>query len=179
MELLCTSISSTAGMICCGAWACFIAQRRSLGLLEGCWQPDWRPLSIMDTITGLGSSLVSEKFAAGGISTGPLTPVLVEGIMTTIFGIICFFFMPHTPADAKFLTEEERAAAMFRLRQDAHGATDIADVNEEKFDWRWVRMALKAPQTWLSSLIWFFVLIPLYVSLALRNLWQCIGGCND
>lgn len=88
--------------------------------------------------------------------------------MTTIFGIICFFFMPHTPADAKFLTEEERGAAMFRLRQDAHGATDIEDVNEEKFDWRWVRMALKAPQTWLSSLIWFFVLIPLYVSLRLE-----------
>lgn len=101
-----------------------------------------------------------------------LTPVAVEGIMTTIFGIICFFFMPHTPADAKFLTEEERIAAMSRLKQDAHGATDIEDVNEEKFDWYWVRMALKAPQTWLSSLIWFFVLIPLYVSL----LWQPITG---
>lgn len=72
--------------------------------------------------------------------------------------------MPHTPADAKFLTEEERIAAMARLKQDAHGATNVEDVNEEKFDWRWVKMAFKAPQTWLSSLIWFFVLVPLYVS---------------
>ncbi|KAJ4394222.1 hypothetical protein N0V93_003439 [Gnomoniopsis smithogilvyi] len=61
-----------------------------------------------------------------------------------------------------FLTEEERTAAMARLKQDAHGATDVEDVNEEKFDWRWVKMAFKAPQTWLSSLIWFFVLVPLY-----------------
>lgn len=88
----------------------------------------------------------------------------VEGIMTTVFGVICFFFLPHTPADAKFLTEEERRAAMARLKQDSHGATDIEDVNEEKFNWHWVKMAFKAPQTWLSSLIWFFVLIPLYVS---------------
>lgn len=84
-----------------------------------------------------------------------------------MFGIICFFFMPHTPADAKFLTEEERIVAMARMKQDSHGATDTEDVNEEHFDWRWVKMAFKAPQTWLSSLIWFFVLIPLYAGLTL------------
>lgn len=71
--------------------------------------------------------------------------------------------MPHTPADAKFLTEEERKIAMGRLKEDAHGATSVSDVNEERFDWHWVRMAFKAPQTWFSSLIWFFLLIPLYV----------------
>lgn len=87
----------------------------------------------------------------------------VEGIITTVFGIICFFFMPHTPADAKFLTDEERVVAMARLKEDAHGATSVADVNEERFDWHWVRMAFKAPQTWFSSLIWFFLLVPLYV----------------
>ncbi|KKY29560.1 putative mfs transporter [Diaporthe ampelina] len=61
----------------------------------------------------------------------------IEGIITTVFGVICFFFMPHTPADAKFLSEEERAIAMARLKEDAHGATSVADVNEEKFDWHW------------------------------------------
>lgn len=93
----------------------------------------------------------------------------VEGIVTTVFGIFCFFFLPNTPADAKFLTEEERMLAMARLKLDSHGATDVEDVNEEKFDWRWVKMAFKAPQTWLSSLIWFFVLIPLYVHLPLQG----------
>lgn len=88
----------------------------------------------------------------------------VEGILTTGFGIVCFFFMPHTPADARFLTEEEKVAAMAILKQDYHGATDVEDVNEEKFDWHWVKMAFRAPQTWLSSLIWFFVLVPLYAS---------------
>lgn len=73
--------------------------------------------------------------------------------------------MPHTPADAKFLTEEERTIAMARLKEDSHGATTVSDVNEERFDWHWVRMAFKAPQTWFSSLIWFFLLVPLYVRL--------------
>lgn len=52
---------------------------------------------------------------------------------------------------------------MARLKEDSHGATSVADVNEERFDWHWVKMAFKAPQTWLSSLIWFFLLVPLYV----------------
>lgn len=84
--------------------------------------------------------------------------------MTTLFGILCFFVMPHTPADAKFLTEDERSAALLRMKMDSHGATKEDDVNREKFDWHWVRMAFSAPQMWLSSFIWFFLLIPLYVS---------------
>lgn len=73
--------------------------------------------------------------------------------------------MPHTPAEAKFLNENERSRALRRLHLDSHGATGTGDVNEEHFDWHWVRMAFKAPTLWFSSLIWFFLLIPLYVSL--------------
>jgi hypothetical protein len=92
-----------------------------------------------------------------------LIAALVEGIVTTLFGILCFFTMPHTPAEAKFLTDEERKRAMARMRLDSHGATQTDDVNEEHFDWHWVRMAFRAPQTWFCCLIWFFLLIPLYV----------------
>ncbi|KAI0526650.1 MFS transporter-like protein [Xylaria bambusicola] len=86
----------------------------------------------------------------------------IEGIVTTLFGIVCFFFMPHTPGDSKFLTTEERAAALRRMKVDSHGAAAEEDVNNEKFDWYWVRMAFKAPQLWFSCFIWFFLLVPLY-----------------
>ncbi|KAJ8115725.1 hypothetical protein OPT61_g2699 [Boeremia exigua] len=69
--------------------------------------------------------------------------------------------MPDTPATARFLTAEEKDWALRRMRLDAHGATDV-DVDEEKFDWYWVKMALKAPQTYFNGFIWFFLLIPLY-----------------
>ncbi|RYC65809.1 hypothetical protein CHU98_g368 [Xylaria longipes] len=103
------------------------------------------------------------KIHHGGYNRWPWI-FFIEGTVTTLFGILCFFVMPHTPADAKFLTEEERAVALLRMRMDSHGATNEDDVNHEKFDWHWVRMAFSAPQLWLSSFIWFFLLIPLYVS---------------
>lgn len=73
--------------------------------------------------------------------------------------------MPNTPGDAKFLSKEERTLAMKRLKLDSLGASSDDDVNDEKFDWHWVRMALLAPQTYLSSLAWFFLLVSLYVRL--------------
>jgi hypothetical protein len=88
---------------------------------------------------------------------------LVEGIVTTLFGIPCFFFMAHTPANAKFLTDEERQRACARMRLDSHGAMESGDVNEEHFDWHWVKMAFRAPQTWFCCFIWLLLLIPLYV----------------
>lgn len=89
---------------------------------------------------------------------------LVEGAVTVIYGIVCLFFMPHTPAETKFLTDDEKHLAMHRMKEDGHGAVAVEDVREEKFNWHWVWMACKAPQTILSSLTWIFMLIPLYVS---------------
>ncbi len=91
----------------------------------------------------------------------------IEGIITVCFSVLAFFFMPSTPADAKFFTDDERAVALARMKIDGHGATTDDDVNLEKFDWHWVRMALVSPNTILTSLAWFFLLIPLYVCLSL------------
>jgi hypothetical protein len=87
----------------------------------------------------------------------------VEGAITVVFGIVCFFFMPDTPAAAGFLSDEEKEWALRRMRLDAGGSTEV-DVDDEKFSWYWVKMALKAPQTYLSAFIWFFLLVPLYVT---------------
>ena len=91
-----------------------------------------------------------------------LTVSTVEGAATVVFGMACFFFMPDTPALARFLTDDEKVWALRRMRMDASGSTTL-DVDEERFSWHWARMALKAPQTWFCSAIWFFLLVPLYV----------------
>ncbi|KAK0623998.1 MFS transporter-like protein [Immersiella caudata] len=85
----------------------------------------------------------------------------IEGIITVLFGIVCFFFMPDTPALARFLTDEEREWALRRMRIDASGSTNI-DVDQEEFDWFWFKMAVKAPQMYFCAAIWFFLLVPLY-----------------
>ena len=109
----------------------------------------------------LATGLAQIKY--GGYEKWPWI-FFIEGIITVLFGCLAFCFMPHTPADAKFFTEEERAVALARMHADAHGAAKEQDVNQEKFDWHWVRMALLSPNTLLCSLAWFFLLIPLYVS---------------
>ncbi|KAK1625166.1 major facilitator superfamily domain-containing protein [Colletotrichum phormii] len=84
----------------------------------------------------------------------------VEGAITTVFGVTCFFFMPSTPADAKFLTTDEH-------------------VNDEHFSWHWVKMAVLAPQTCFCTLAWIFLLIPLYsFSLFLPSIIQGLGYRN-
>jgi hypothetical protein len=127
--------------------------------------PHWGRSRSMGTTDGRGYSSVRND------STIPLVRFvvpasanrrLVEGIMTVLFGILCFFFMPNTPADAGFLTDEERQHALHRMRLDASGSTAL-DIHEEKLTWHWVKMALMAPQTYLCSAIWFFLLVPLYV----------------
>lgn len=88
----------------------------------------------------------------------------VEGAMTVVFGLICFFFMPDTPAAAGFLSDDEKSWAVRRMQIDNGGASATAAVDDEKFSWYWFKMAMKSPQTYLCSFIWFFLLIPLYVS---------------
>ncbi|TLS21292.1 uncharacterized protein PpBr36_10305 [Pyricularia pennisetigena] len=94
-------------------------------------------------------------------SAAPLSGAFVEGALTVVFGLLCFFFMPNTPGDSSFLTPEEREHALRRMREDASGSSTI-DVDDERFSWQWVKMALLAPQTYLLSLLWFFLLVPLY-----------------
>jgi hypothetical protein len=59
--------------------------------------------------------------------------------VTVLFGIVCFFFMPDTPAAAGFLPDEEKEWALRRMRIDAGGSTDV-DVADEKFSWYWAKM---------------------------------------
>jgi hypothetical protein len=66
--------------------------------------------------------------------------------MTVVFGIVCFFFMPDTPAAAGFLSAEQKEWALLRMRIDSGGSTTVAMVEDEKFGWHQAKMALLAPQ---------------------------------
>ncbi len=63
---------------------------------------------------------------------------IVEGSITVLFGLLTFFFLPHTPSMAKFLSEEERAGAVYRMEVDGQGSSNKTDVALERFSWHWV-----------------------------------------
>jgi sugar phosphate permease len=86
------------------------------------------------------------------------------------------FFLPHTPSEAKFLTEEELAGALARMKLDAHGSTSSGDVAQESFSWFWVRRALLNWNTMLLSLNFFAIITPIYsFSLFLPTIIKSLG----
>jgi MFS family permease len=87
------------------------------------------------------------------------------------------FFLPHTPSDARFLTTEEREAAVARLRLDGgHGAAATGDVGQEDFSWFWIRRALLNWNTVFLSLAAFSIITPIYsFSLFLPTIIKSLG----
>ncbi|KAF2142806.1 uncharacterized protein K452DRAFT_225996 [Aplosporella prunicola CBS 121167] len=100
----------------------------------------------------------------------------VEGGVTVLFGLTTMFFLPHTPAEATFLSEAERRAAVARMRLDAHGAAPAPDVAAESFSWPLVRRALLNWQTIVLSLDFFAIITPIYsFSLFLPTIIKTLG----
>ncbi|OQV02840.1 hypothetical protein CLAIMM_07965 [Cladophialophora immunda] len=87
---------------------------------------------------------------------------IIEGIMTTLFGIGAFIFLQDAPDTASFLSEEERRVAVQRMKFD-NPIWESAEVGiENKFHWRWVKIGILDPNTLMASLGWFFIIVPIY-----------------
>ena len=63
---------------------------------------------------------------------------IIEGAITTVFGSVAYFFLPHTPGTARFFTTEEQEFAVRRMHHDLSGAAAVKAVDQETFDWQWV-----------------------------------------
>ncbi|PNS15497.1 hypothetical protein CAC42_756 [Sphaceloma murrayae] len=100
----------------------------------------------------------------------------VEGIITVLAGIAAGFFLPHTPAESKFLTQEERDGAVARMKLDSHGGATADEVKDEAFSWYWVRKAFFNWNTCLLSLNFFAIITPIYsYSLFLPSIISALG----
>jgi len=99
----------------------------------------------------------------------------IEGAITVLFGLLTMFFLPHTPSHSKFLTPEERNVAIARMKSDSGGAeTEVVD--EEKFSWYWVKIAVLNWNTALLSLNFFAIITPIYsFSLFLPTIISSLG----
>lgn len=63
---------------------------------------------------------------------------IIEGVFTTVCGLVSFFMLPRDPHTAKFLSEEEKShidACVYGDREAAKAAA------AEKFDWKEVGIA--------------------------------------
>jgi MFS family permease len=87
---------------------------------------------------------------------------IIEGCFTIAMAFVAYFVLPNYPGDAKWITEEERAFARWRIAREAAGQ---ADGEDEKSVWQGGFEALRDPKLYMLILIQVSLLVGMsYVS---------------
>ena len=74
---------------------------------------------------------------------------IIEFLITIFVGGICLCFLPKSPETALFLNEEEKET--MRLKK----IRDIAIRGNDKFERKWIKIALTDPFVWLLGVAFF------------------------
>ncbi|KAK0386111.1 hypothetical protein NLU13_5948 [Sarocladium strictum] len=74
---------------------------------------------------------------------------ICEGSVSLGLCCVCIWFFPNKPETAWFLTEDEKAVMRMRKERDA------TYKGVDKFEWKWVRLALTDPLVYVASLAFF------------------------
>lgn len=84
------------------------------------------------------------------------------GIATVLVAVLAFFTLHDFPETATFLTEEERAFVVFRLKyQGQSKRNDHAMVAQaDDFKWKYVRQAFLDWQIWVNIFVYWGVCCP-------------------
>lgn len=82
---------------------------------------------------------------------------IIEGLLTIIIGLISFFMVHDFPDEAKFLSKDDRARVLLRLKRDGQHSAE-----HEDFKMTYLWQALKDWKTYAGMLIYMGPLMPLY-----------------
>lgn len=80
---------------------------------------------------------------------------ILEGILTVVVAVIAYFTLYDFPETAGFLTEEERAFVVWRLKYQGNeeGAT-VMVAQDDSFQWKYVKAAFLDWQIWTN--VWVY-----------------------
>lgn len=73
---------------------------------------------------------------------------IIEGSLTVAIAIGAYFILPDFPANTKWLTDEERAMALWRLKVDAAGESDWTSSEEQSLV-DGFKMIMRDPKNWI------------------------------
>ncbi|ODQ64127.1 MFS general substrate transporter [Nadsonia fulvescens var. elongata DSM 6958] len=132
-------------------------------------------------ISCVGISVVTAGFIAYGVlfvNVAIIAPwkvfMIITGGLTLFTSIWCFFHYPSNPAEAKFLTIEERVHLIKRIERESTSSIDQKTIKKYQ-----VIECLKDPVSWLFAAFAFILMISnnlfyqqnlLFVSLGVTNL---------
>ncbi|KAI5124304.1 hypothetical protein M0805_008912 [Coniferiporia weirii] len=108
-----------------------------------------------------GAAVIILGFIAFGvlhIKSGRFEPwqwlMIITGIITLITSVVFWFFFPDSPANARFLSAEDKRLAVLRIKANQTG------VENKHFKLSQLYETLRDPKTWLFSLIVALCQIP-------------------
>ncbi|KAI9686682.1 MAG: hypothetical protein M1820_010586, partial [Bogoriella megaspora] len=137
--------------------------------------------SIAGAFSGLLAYGISFMDGVGGLA-GWRWIFILEGILTVVVAVVSFFFVYDFPETAKFLSNEERAFVVFRLKydgQDADTENSQKVAQSDEFGWKYVKMAFLDWQIWVNIVVYWGYVCPLYgVSLFLPTIIKELGYQN-
>lgn len=126
--------------------------------------------ALSGSFGGLLAAAIQNMNGVGGYA-GWRWIFIIEGVITIIVGIMSFWLVHDFPADAKFLSPDDRARVIRRLKLDNQSSADAEDF---KMEYLW--QALKDRKTWMGAFIYMGPLMPLYsFSLFLPTIVQNMG----
>ncbi|KAK5636908.1 hypothetical protein RRF57_012620 [Xylaria bambusicola] len=150
-----------------------VTVRTLLGIFESACQPAFVVLSAMWYRREEQAARVTYWYMMNGaqqivggllaylftlITTGPLKSwqwlFLSYGIISILFGVFVFIYMPDSPMRAKCFTEEDKRLMVERVRDNQTGLQNRTFKKEQVFD------ALADPQTWCYAGIQLFTTLP-------------------
>ncbi|KAL2760982.1 hypothetical protein ACRALDRAFT_1059302 [Sodiomyces alcalophilus JCM 7366] len=124
------------------------------------WRRREQPLRMsywyaMNGFTNMFGSLITYGLANIPSSLRPYQVIfLFFGVVTVTFSFVLFAYMPDSPIEAKFLTDEDKLIAIERLRMNQTGVMSR--------QWRHdhLRESLWDPKTWLWFALIFCISVP-------------------
>ncbi|KAF2646049.1 nicotinamide mononucleotide permease [Massarina eburnea CBS 473.64] len=106
-------------------------------------------------MSGLLAGVITENLEGAGGLRGWRWLFIIEGIMSSIVGLVIWFFMPDYPSKSRYLHEEERILACQRLALDGVGLAQGAHVRVGK--WEAVKMTVRDWRVWTQTLLFTLV----------------------
>lgn len=108
--------------------------------------------ALSGSFGGLLAAAIEKMDGTGGLR-GWAWIFILEGLLTVLVGIASFWMVHDFPNDAKFLTDDERARVLYRLKGQAR---------HEAFETRYLWDSLKDWKMWLGMAIYMGCDMPLY-----------------
>jgi MFS family permease len=131
--------------------------------------------SVAGAFSGLLAFGIAHMDGVGGLA-GWRWIFILEGILTVIVAVIAFFVLYDFPETASFLTPEERAFVVYRLKYQGQQEGEDKVAQADHFEWKFVKDAFLDWQIWLNVWVYWGIVAPLYgISLFLPTIIKGLG----